>query len=61
MAQESSIKVTPGKAKQLESAVKLIREHYGAVLAVWRELPDEQRRRLLEHSPMLARLLDGIV
>lgn len=61
MARKSSIKLTPGNAKQIKSAVTLIRKHYGAVLAVWRELPEPQRQKVLEHSPLLARLLDGIV
>ncbi len=48
-----SIKLTPGKQKQL-----LIREHYGATLAVWHELTDEQRVEVLAHSPLLAKLVE---
>lgn len=53
-----SIKPTPGKQKQLDSAVTLIRDHYGATLAVWRELTDEQRAEVLAHSPLLAKLVE---
>ena len=53
-----SIRLVSGKQKQLDSAVALIREHYGATLAVWHELTDEQRAEVLAHSPLLAKLVE---
>ena len=51
-----TIKLTPGKQKQVERAVALLVEHYGAALAVWGELTSEQREAVLAHSPLLDRL-----
>jgi len=53
-----SVRLTPGKQKQLDGAVALIREHYGATLAAWHELTDEQRAEVLAHSPLLAKLVE---
>lgn len=53
-----SVRLTPGKQKQLDSAVTLIREHYGATLAAWHELTDERRAEVLAHSPLLAKLAE---
>ena len=64
MAQSSSsvsIKMTPGKAKQVSTAVETIRTQYGPLLDMWQTLSEEQRRAVLAHPPLLARLLAGVV
>jgi len=53
-----SVLLTPGKQKQLDGALTLIRDHYGATLAAWHELTDEQRAEVLAHSPLLAKLVE---
>ncbi len=53
-----SVRLTPGKQKQLDGALTLIREHYGDTLAAWHELTDEQRAEVLAHSPLLAKLVE---
>ncbi len=55
-----SCKLTPGKAKQLESAVALLAEHYAPVLGAWASLTLEQRAQALAHSPLLARLVEMV-
>lgn len=61
MRKPLTIKVPPGQAKKLGDAVALVRSHYGSVLSVWRSLPEDQRRKVLGASPLLARLLEGVV
>lgn len=56
-ADRVSVKLPPGKAKKMGDAVALIVEHYGALLAVWRDLTPEQRARAMEHCPVIAPLL----
>lgn len=56
-----TLKMTPGKQRQLARAVADVRAHYGPVLDVWRTLSDEQQRAVLAHSPLLAQLLAGVV
>ena len=51
-----SIKLTPGKAKQVEEALTLLAAHYGEVIALWPQLTAEQRQGVLAHSPLLAKL-----
>jgi len=53
---KESIKLTPGKRKQVEQALMLLAEHYGSLLASWSELQREQRDEVLAHSPLLAEL-----
>lgn len=53
----ATMKLTPGKQKQIDSAIVLLQEHYGAVLAVWGQLTAEQREAALAHSPLLAKLM----
>lgn len=53
-----SCKMTPSKAKQLESAIALLAEYYAPVLAAWPDLTPEQRAQVLAHSPILARLVE---
>jgi len=52
-----SIKLTPGKQKQIVSAIDLLIAHYGETLTAWSELTPEQREQALVHSPQLTRLL----
>jgi len=52
-----SIKLTAGKKKQLFSALDLIEAHTSAAADAWPQLTPEQREKLLEHSPVLARFL----
>jgi len=61
MPKPLTIKVPPGQAKKLADAVRLVRAHYGPILAVWRTLPERRREMVLAHSPQLARLLEGVV
>lgn len=49
-----SIKLTPGKRKQFESALANLRVHYGALAEAWPQLTAEQRRAALDASPILA-------
>jgi len=51
-----SIKLTPGKQRQIESALGLLNTHYGETLAVWSQLTTRQRQAVFDHSPLLARL-----
>ena len=53
-----SIKLTPGKLKQIKSAMVLLDTHYGAALAAWPKLTAAQREEVLQHSPLLARLAE---
>ncbi len=55
-----SCKLTPGKVRQVESAVALLAEHYAPVLAAWGSLTSEQRVQALAHSPILARLVEMV-
>ena len=52
-----SLKLTPGKLKQLESAMDAVEEHVGKVVGVWREVSEETKRAVLERSPILSRFL----
>ena len=51
-----SIKLTPGKEKQLRAALADLKAHYGDTLAAWGGLTDEQQADVLAHSPLLAEL-----
>ncbi len=55
-----SCKLTPGKAKQVQSALDLLAQHYAPVLAAWGSLTPEQRAQALAHSPVLARLVEMV-
>ena len=52
-----SLKLTPGRSKQLLTALDTLAPHVDAAAEVWPQLTPEQRDKLLEHSPVLARLL----
>ena len=52
-----SIKLTPGKEKQLRAAMADLKAHYGDTLAAWGGLTDEQQADVLAHSPVLAELV----
>jgi len=62
MAQSSekkvSAKMSASVRATLNAALKKLNEHYGAVLAEWPNATQEQKRQFLEHSPVLAGLLD---
>ena len=51
-----SIKLTPGKEKQLRAAMADLKARYGDTLAAWGGLTDEQQADVLAHSPLLAEL-----
>jgi len=53
---KKSIKLTPGKRKQIRRALTLLTEHYAATLKLWEELQPAQRAEVLAHSPLLADL-----
>ena len=61
MPKRVSCKIPPGQEKKLADAVSLVRTHYDQVLFSWRLMSPEQRDRLLGASPILARLLEGVV
>jgi hypothetical protein len=52
-----SIKLTPGKEKQLRAALAVLKAHYGDTLASWGSLTEAQRADVLAHSPVLAELV----
>jgi len=52
-----SLKLTPGKLRQLESAMDDVEEHIGKVAGVWSLATAEQQREVLERSPILSRFL----
>lgn len=54
----ASLKLTPGRERQIDDALALLEAHCGAALAAWGSLTQRQRDDLLAHSPRLARLLD---
>ncbi len=51
-----SIKLTPGKEKQLRAAMADLKAHCGDTLAAWGGQTDEQQADVLAHSPLLAEL-----
>jgi len=52
-----SLKLTPGKLKQLESAMDAMEEHIGKLAGVWSLATAEQQRAVLECSPILSRFV----
>lgn len=56
-----SLKITSGKQKQIESAIALIKEQYGTILDIWNTLPEEKKRSILDHSPLLNTLLKNLI
>ena len=59
MSQKSkvSLKLTPGKLKQLESAMDAVEEHVGKVAGVWQMVSEETKQAVLDRSPILSRFL----
>lgn len=55
---KASAKMSAAVRATLNAAMKKLNEHYGAVLAEWPNATPEQKRQFLEHSPVLAGLLD---
>jgi len=53
----ATIKLTPGKQKQIRSALDLLCQHYGEILLIWGQLTPRQREEVLAHSPLLAELI----
>lgn len=53
-----SIRLTPGKQKQLLRALDALEEHYHDLAKVWTDLTPEQREQVLAHSPVLARWVE---
>ena len=51
------MKLTPGKVKQIESALDLLEATYDPVLAIWPMFPAEKKAAVLADSPLFARLL----
>lgn len=52
-----SLKLTPGKLKQLETAMTDLEEHIGKLNGVWSLASPEQQQTVLERSPILSRFL----
>ena len=55
---KASAKMSAAVKATLDAAMKKLEQHYGAVLAEWPNATQEQKRQFLEHSPVLAGLLD---
>lgn len=55
---KKSLKLTPGKSKQLLSALDALEPHVTSAAEVWGALTPEQRDALLAHSPVLSRFVD---
>ena len=55
---KASAKMSAAVRATLGAAMKKLDEHYGAVLAEWPNATPEQKQQFLEHSPILAGLLD---
>jgi len=53
-----SLKLTPGRSKQLLTALDTLAPHVDAAAEVWPLLTDEQRDALLAHSTVLSRFVD---
>ena len=53
---QNTIKLTPGKQKQIQSALELLFTTYGDLIQNWGSLTDEQKQKVLEHSPCLNEL-----
>ena len=53
-----SAKMSAAVKATLDAAMKKLDQHYGAVLAEWPNVTPEQKRQFLEHSPVLAGLLE---
>ena len=51
-----SIKVNAGQASKLEKALDDLEAHHGEFIAAWPQYTEQQRRDVLEHSPIFARL-----
>lgn len=52
-----SLKLTPGRSKQLLAALDALEPHVVSAGEVWSSLTVEQRDALLAHSPVLARFV----
>jgi hypothetical protein len=52
-----SIKLTPGKQKQVVSAIDLLASTYGELLSIWSQLTSEQQDKVLAASPLLAKCI----
>lgn len=50
---KKTMKLTPGKKRQFESALNDLQAHYGSVASVWGQLTPEQRQAVLDGSPVL--------
>jgi len=53
MKPRKSIKLTPGKINQFNKALDDLEAHYGDLANVWAQLTPEQRRAVLDNSPIL--------
>lgn len=51
-----SIKLTPGKQQQFQSALTDMRLRYSNVLASWSVLTESQKQEVLANSPILSGL-----
>lgn len=54
---KARLKLNKKRADDLMRALDTIEVHIKVAAEVWSELTDEQRRQLLEHSPVLARFV----
>ncbi len=53
MKPRKTIKMTPGKISQFNKALVDLQAHYGDLASVWAQLTPEQRRAVLDNSPIL--------
>ena len=54
MKPRKTIKMTPGKINQFNKALTDLEAHYGDLANVWGQLTPEQRRAVLDNSPVLS-------
>ncbi len=52
-----SIALPPALRAQLQGQLITLEQHVGKILDVWPQLTPRQRSALLEHSPILARIV----
>jgi hypothetical protein len=58
MKPRKGMKMTSAQRTKLLKALTDLQVHYGAVAEVWNQLPAEQRKAVLEKSPVLAQFLN---
>lgn len=55
-----SVKIASKDKPKITNAISVVETHLGLIAPVWAQLTDEQRRQVLEHSPLLSRVLQAV-